>query len=152
VVLFIGVVMLLSNAGLVTLGQLTGAGGPGRSVLDAARSPTPGSPTPSTSWLQVQPSSVQVGCGKHDQSQVVRLTNLGPQPVQWQASLSVPPDQAGVALSPTAGQLDTGASSTVQVQLHNADQGTSQQGVIRFVPDDPSAGPPVSVTFTVGCG
>jgi hypothetical protein len=101
----------------------------------------------------VHPTSVQLGCGKHEQSQVVLLTNLGPQPVQWQASLSVPPDQAAVQLSPDTGQLDSGVSMTIQVQLHNQDQGTSQQGVIRFVPDDPEAGPPVGVSYTtVSCG
>jgi hypothetical protein len=146
VILLFGVGLLLGHAGFSPLGRPSVQSAPGVSVP----SPTL-SPTAVVGWLQVAPTSVQLGCGQGQETQVVVLANRGPQPVQWQASLSVPTDQAGVEVSPHEGQLAAGTSAAIQVHLHNQDAG-QQQGVIRFVPNTPEAGPPPSLSYTtVGC-
>jgi len=149
VVLLFGVGLLLGHAGVFSLIRP-----PAHTVTGGAvPSPTP-SATPVAGWLQVTPTSVQVSCGQDQQTQVVELANRGPQAVQWQASLSVPTDQAGIEVSPHEGTLASGASAAIQLQLHHHhDQGASQQqGVMRFVPETPEAGPPSSLSYTiVGC-
>jgi len=148
VVLLFGVGLLLGHAGVFPLSPSPAHSVSGGSVP----SPTP-SATPVTGWLQVTPTSVQVSCGQDQQTQVVVLANRGPQAVQWQASLSVPTDQAGIEVSPHEGTLASGASTAIQLQLHHQDQGAGQQqGVVRFVPETPEAGPPPSLSYTiVGC-
>jgi hypothetical protein len=147
-VLLFSVGLLLGHAGVFPLIRPPAHTVTGGSVP----SPTP-SATPVAGWLQVTPTSVQLGCGQGQQTQVVVLANLGPQPVQWQASLSVPTDQAGVEVSPHEGTLASRASAAIQLQLHRHDQGAGQQqGVIRFVPGSPGAGLPPSLSYTtVGC-
>jgi hypothetical protein len=149
VVLLFGVGVLLGHAGVFPLLRPPAHTVTGGSVP----SPTP-SATPVAGWLQVTPTSVQVGCGQEQQTQFVVLANRGPQPVQWQASFSVPTDQAGIEVSPHEGTLDSGASTEIQLQLHRQDQSAGQQqGVMRFVPETPEAGPSPSVSYTiVGCG
>jgi len=151
VVLLFGVGLLLGHAGVFSLIRPPAHTVTGGSVP----SPTP-SATPVAGWLQVTPTSVQVSCGQDQQTQVVELANRGPHAVQWQASLSVPTDQAGIEVSPHEGTLASGASAAIQLQLqlhHHHDQGASQQqGVMRFVPETPEAGPPPSLSYTiVGC-
>jgi hypothetical protein len=152
VVLLFSVGVLLGHAGFFPLSRSPARSAPGVSLP----SPTL-TPSPFTRWLQVDPTSVQLGCGEGggegQQTQVVVLANRGPQPVQWQVSLSMPTDQTGVEVSPSEGELASGASTTIQLQLHRQDQGAGQQqGVIRFVPETPEAGAPPSLTYTaVGC-
>jgi hypothetical protein len=149
VVLLFGVGLLLGHAGVFPLIRPPSHTVTGGSVP----SPTP-SATPVARWLQVTPNSVQVSCGQDQQTQVVVLANRGPQPVQWQASLSVPTDQAGIEVSPHEGALASGASTAIQLQLHHHhDQGAGQQqGVVRFVPETLEAGPSPSLSYTiVGC-
>lgn len=155
-------VLLLSNAGAFSPRGASGQSVPGGSTHGAAlSSPTAtsspvSSPTPSGGWLQVTPSSVQLGCGDSQQTQVVLLENSGPQTVDWQVAFSVPTDQAGVAVDPQQGELAAGANMAVQLQnmTQSTDpQGVSgQQGVIDFAPTAPDAGPPAGLTYTtMGC-
>ncbi len=156
VVLLFSVGVLLGHAGFFPLSRSPAHSAPGVSLPSPTLTPTT---TPLARWLQVDPTSVQLGCGEGggegrgggQQTQVVVLANRGPQPVKWQVSLSVPTDQAGVAVSPSEGELASGASTTIQLQLQ--DQGAGQQqGVMRFVPETPEAGPSPSLTYTtVGC-
>jgi hypothetical protein len=81
---------------------------------------------------------------------VVVLENQGSHIVHWQASLSVPADQAGVAISPADGEL--GAGESTAIELISTSQYARQQTFIRFSVTDAQAGPPASVSFTaVGC-
>ena len=151
VVLLFGMGLLLGQAGVFPLNRPPAHSAPGGPVPSPTSSLTT---TPVAGWLQVTPTSVQVSCGQDQQTQVVELANRGPQAVQWQASLSVPTDQAGIEVSPHEGTLASGASTAIQLQLHRQDQGAGQQqGVMRFVPETPGAGPPPSLSYTiVGCG
>jgi hypothetical protein len=104
----------------------------------------------------VAPGSVSLGCAGDQRHQFVVLVNTGPQPVQWQANLSLPQDQAGVTVSPNQGQLNAGASVPLQIQSQPPAAGAQgsaiQQGVIRFAPLAPAAGPAPSVRYTaVSC-
>lgn len=148
IVLLFGAGLLLGHAGFFPLAR-----SPAHSATGGAVPSPTLSPTPVAGWLQVDPTSVQMGCGEGQQTQVVVLDNRGPQPVQWQASLSLPTDQAGVEVSPHDGELASGASTAIQLQLHRQDQGAGQQqGVIHFVPGSPEAGLPPSLSYTiVGC-
>jgi hypothetical protein len=94
--------------------------------------------------------SVQFGCSDHQRTQVVVLENKGPQIVHWQATISVPADQAGVAISPGDGELGAGESTAIQLQ--STSQYARPQQVIRFSVTDAQAGSPATVSFTaVGC-
>jgi hypothetical protein len=141
-------VLFLVQAGAFAPPSSSGRATPPGSALGSA-SATP-SPTPVSAWLQVAPSSVQLACSGDQRTQVVVLTNSGPQDVQWQVTLDVPTNQAGVAISPRRGDLQAGASVSIQVQNRNLS--TDQQGVMRFVPQTPTAGPAPSVSYaSSGC-
>jgi hypothetical protein len=120
---------------------------PAASATSAA-SPTSAvsSPTSSESWLAVAPSSVRLGCGEGQDTQFVVLENTGPADVQWQAQFSVSPDQAGVEVDPTQGDLSAGASSAIQIR--NTAQADARNGVILFAPDSSAAGAPPSLSYT----
>jgi hypothetical protein len=142
-------------SGANTSGQPAPAGsahGVALSSPTATASPV-ASPTPSTGWLQVNPSGVQLGCGDGQQVQSVQLQNTGPQIVDWQVTFFDPQQQAGVMVDPEQGELDTGDSVSVQVQTTLQWHGGSNQlGIIDFTPTLPDAGPPARLTFTiVGC-
>jgi hypothetical protein len=107
---------------------------------------------------------VQLGCVSGQRTQYVTLQNTGSAKVNWQATFSVPAQQAGVAVSPQRGQLAAGGSIPIQLQnttRSNGSQGGSgRQGVITFTPtasDDnqdagPDAGSSASLSYTtVGC-
>lgn len=160
VVLLVGLLglLLLSRAGFFSPGTSTGHSSPGVSTPGSAlSSPTAtSSAIPLSGWLQVAPSTIHLGCDDGQKNQFVILQNSGPTKVRWQADLSVPGDQAGVSVAPDHGELDAGASMPLQIQnmTHSADaQGvSSQQGVMRFDPDNPDAGPPASLSYTTaGC-
>jgi hypothetical protein len=114
----------------------------------SAASPTSAasSPTSSESWLEVAPISVQLGCGEGQDTQFVVLENTGPGDVQWQAQFSVSPDQAGVEVDPSQGDLSAGASSAIQIR--NTAQADARNGVILFAPDTSVAGAPPSLSYT----
>jgi hypothetical protein len=148
-------VLLLNNAGTLSLRGASGQQAPGGSTHGAAlSSPTAtstpvSSPTPSVGWLQVTPGSVQLDCGDSQQVEVV-LENTGPQTVDWQVVFSLPADRAGVRVDPQQGELAAG--DTVLVQLQNSTQSSGQQGAIDFAPASPDAGPPASLSYTTaGC-
>jgi hypothetical protein len=151
--------LLLSQAGLFWLGGASAGSAPGMSTPGGALSrptATPSATPLSGGWLRVAPSSVQLGCAGSQRNQFVVLANTGPERVHWQVALSVPADQAGVAVAPNQGDLDAGASMPLQIQnmTHaGGPQGVAgQQGVMRFDPTTPAAGPPPSLSFTaVGC-
>lgn len=101
-------------------------------------------------WLQVAPTSVQVGCDGGQQTQVVVLENIGSQDVQWQAVFLVSADQAGVEVSPMQGNLRAGTSTALQI--HSTSQSSGQQGIIHFEADTSDAGAPPSLSYTsAGC-
>jgi hypothetical protein len=114
-------------------------------ISTASTSPSP-SVTSGAGWLQVTPTSVQLGCDSGQQSQVVVLANTGQESVQWQAELSVASDQAGVSISPRHGTLRPGTS--IAIHLQNASNGESRQGVVSFTTDAPAAGTPPTLTYT----
>ncbi len=148
----------LGQAGAFAPGGATGQPALGGSKHGAALSSPSATPspvsslTPGAGWLQVTPSSVQLGCGDGQQTQVVVLENNGPQTVDWQVAFSVPQEQAGVVIDPQQGELDAGAS--VSVQLQNTTQstgrhgGSGHQGVIDFAPTTPDAGPSANLAYT----
>jgi hypothetical protein len=144
-------VLLLARAGSFAPGppQSSAQSTQGAGTANAALSSP--SPTPLSGWLQVVPSSVQVSCsGDGQQTQSVVLTNSGPQDVQWQASFDVPTNQAGIEVAPNQGDLQAGASTTIQIR--NRTRSANQQGVIHFDPQTPAAGPSASLTYTsAGC-
>lgn len=156
------VVLLLGVLGLLLLGRARffapSAPTPGTSPSPVAlSSPTAtANPQPQGGWLQVAPSSVTLGCTGDQRHQFIVLVNTGPQPVQWQAALSLPQEQAGVTVSPNQGQLNAGASMPLQIQSQppapGAQGSATQQGEIRFTPLAPAAGPTPSVRYTaVSC-
>jgi hypothetical protein len=114
--------------------------------------------------LQVTPSSVQLTCVSGQRTQFVTLQNSGSTKVRWQATFSLPAQQAGVTLTPHDGELAAGGS--IPIQLVNTtrsggSQGASgRQGVITFAatPADNSQGAsadpgsPAKLSYTtVGC-
>jgi hypothetical protein len=145
---------LLSLLGVINLTSRSGIFAPsktaGQSATAVSTASAPASPAPASGWLQVAPASVQFGCSDHQRTQIVVLANRGPRPVHWQTSLSVPADQARVAISPGDGELGAGESTAIQLQ--STSQSARQQEVIRFSVTDAQAGLPASVSFTVvGC-
>jgi hypothetical protein len=146
---------LLSLLGVINLTSRSGIFAPssrpaGQSATAASTASAPANPAPASGWLQVAPASVQFGCSDHQRTQIVVLENRGPRPIHWQASLSVPADQAGVAISP--GDGDLGAGEGTAIQLQSTSRSARQQEVIHFSATDAQAGSPASVSFTaVGC-
>jgi hypothetical protein len=159
--------VLLASLVLVLLFARAGAFSPSSAsaqstLAGAVPTATPTTPrsTPRTTsgsgWLQVTPSSVQLGCTGNQQTQFAVLLNTGPADVQWQVEPAGPPDQLGVDVGPRQGELPAGTS--VAIQIHNTTQATGphgvsgRQGVIRFEPLVPAAGPPPQLQYTtVGC-
>jgi hypothetical protein len=148
--------LLLNQLGMFTLRGAPGLAGPPSALGSPTSMPTP-PPTATasslavSSSLQVTPSSVRLGCDGDQRTQVVILANTGSQPVQWQAVVDVSADQAGIAIAPHQGDLDAGA--TVSVQLENTTQPSSSQdgghseGIIRFVPTSATAGSPPRLSY-----
>jgi hypothetical protein len=141
-------VLVLSHAGPFAAGGSSGA---------ARGSPTAtASPDPLSGWLQVAPSTVQLGCDAGQRAQVVVLTNTGPQRVHWQVVLDGSASPAGIAIDPDQGDIEAGASLSVQLQNTTRASGprrvSGQQGVIRFAPTAAEAGASPSLSYTtVGC-
>jgi len=145
---------LISLLGVISLTRYTGifapSGPAGQSSPRVSTASPSASPAPASGWLQVAPASIQFGCSDHQRTQIVVLENRGPGHVHWRASLPVPPDQAGVAISPGDGELGAGESTAIQLQ--STSQSARQREVIRFSATDAQAGPPASVSFmAVGC-
>lgn len=150
-VLLLSLLSLLSVIGLTShTGLLAPSGPAGQSSPKVSTASPSASPAPASGWLQVAPASVRFGCSDHQRTQLVVLENHGPGPVHWQAFLSMPADQAGVAISPGDGEL--GAGESMAIQLQSTSQSARQREVIRFSATDVQAGPPASVSFTAaGC-
>jgi hypothetical protein len=138
--------LLLARAGVVSPRSPAARSAPGASVPSVAFSSA--SPTPAPGWLRVTPTMVQLGCGESQQTQVAVLANAGPQSVRWQVEFGVPTEQAGVAVSPSDGNLAAGASVALQIQLHNQSQAAGQQGIMHFAPQTSAAGPAPSLSYT----
>jgi hypothetical protein len=148
--------LLLNQLGMFAVRGAPGSAGPPSTLGSPTTTPTP-PPTATassravSSSLQVTPSSVRLGCDGDQRTQVVVLANTGAQPVQWQAVVDVSADQAGIAIAPQQGDLDAGA--TVSVQLENTTQSSSSQsgghsdGSIRFVPTSATAGSPPRLSY-----
>lgn len=149
--------LLLNHAGISSLGGGGGQTAPGQTLGSPTVTSHPTvSPSPGTGWLQVAPSSVQLGCDSDQHTQTVVLRNTGSESVKWQAAFSVPVEQAGVTVSPQEGELAAGASMPLQLQnttRTSGRQGTSgRTGVVSFTPTTPDAGASASLTYTtVGC-
>jgi hypothetical protein len=107
------------------------------------------SPTSGSGWLQVAPTSVQLGCGEGQQTQYVVLRNTGTDAVQWQVGFAGA-EQVGVVVNTSGGDLRAGASIALQIQIRK--HASDQQGVIRFSPDTSDAGSPANLSYTIaGC-
>ena len=150
-VLLLSLLSLLAVIGLSGHTSLFGPNGPsGQSGPGVSTASATASTAPASGWLQVAPATVQFGCSDHQRTQIVVLQNHGPGLVHWQASLSVPADQAGVAISP--GDGDLGAGESTAIQLQSTGQSARQQVIISFGATDAQAGSPASVGFSaVGC-
>jgi Viral BACON domain len=142
-------VVLLARGGYFVPAPQPAAGTSATSTALSSSGPSP-SAAPTAGWLQVGPTSVQLGCDGGQQAQFVVLANTGAQDVQWQVVYSVSADQAGVTISPRQGTLRAGNSIVVQVQSKRQSDG--QQGIIHFDPDTSAAGTPPSLSYTTaGC-
>jgi hypothetical protein len=135
------------SSGSLTTGSTT------NSILSTA---TAGSTTtPAAGWLQISPTSVQLGCDNGQQDQVVVLRNTGTEQVQWHAIFSTSSNSSGVEVGPNQGTLAPGTSMSIQIHNRTHSDGSQgdQQGTIQFSPTTPAAGAgPILSYTTVGCG
>jgi hypothetical protein len=155
----INAVLLVALLGLLTLvlnhaDQFLPGGGSAQSGAGLVQrtATATASPTASAGWLQVTPSSVQLGCANGQQTQYVILQNTGATAVRWTVSFSLRTDQAGVTVSPYHGTLAAGASLPLRVQntTSTSDQQAvaGQQGTISFSPTTEQAGAPATLSYT----
>lgn len=159
-VLLLGVVSVLAQSGLLALGGGTAGSAPNGSTPSLGGTGSLGSPTTTLSptlsagWLQVSPSTVHLGCDDATKAQVIVLANKGPKAVRWQVTLPLPPDQAGVEVSPGNGRLPAGASVTIQlVNKTENGGGVRREGTLAFAPQRADAGPAAKLTYTLdSCG
>lgn len=115
----------------------------------ATLTPVP-SPTQPTGWLQVAPTTAQLGCDGDQRTQYVVLRNTGSSKISWQVQFSLSRDQAGVSVNPQSGRLSADQSMSIQVQSTTLSD--ARQGVIQFVPMAQNAGSPASLAYTTaGC-
>jgi len=156
--------LLLNQSGIIAWVGASGSTGPSTSGAVLSTGTTLPSPTatssatatssviPLSGWLQVTPSSVQLGCDGDQRTQVVVLANTGPEDVHWQATVFGFGDRVGVTVTPNEGDLDAGNSASVQVQnttsTSGSHGGSSRQGVIRFAAESADAGTPASLNYT----
>jgi hypothetical protein len=138
-------VLLFARAGLLSPHSPSPQPTPSATSATNTTSALPSS-TPSGGWLEVAPTSVQLGCDGDEATQVVVLANTGTADVQWQVVVFVSADQVGILVDPMQGDLSAGTS--IAVQIHNTSQADSQQGVIRFAPDSSAAGTPPTLSYT----
>jgi hypothetical protein len=154
VLIIMGVVVASALGG--SLSEALGVGGPGRktggtvvlgpsptATMTATPSPSP-TMTPPEDWLAVTPDSLDLTCKKSTKTQYVRLSNHGPESVQWSAQLA--DGSSGVKLSASQGTLPAGKSTTIGVT--NTSLFENHQGEIDFAPQDGGAGAPAPVTYT----
>ena len=142
-------VVLLARGGYFSSPSQPSVGASATSTAQNTPDPSP-SATPSAGWLQVGPTSVQLGCNSGQQAQFVVLANTGAEDVQWQVVYSISADQAAVTISPRQGNVRAGTSMVIQIQSKRQSDG--QQGVIHFDPDTAAAGTPPSLSYTTaGC-
>src|SRR6185312_4497502 len=132
-------VVLLARGGYFSSPPQPSVGASATSTAQSTPYPSP-SATSTAGWLQVGPTSVQLGCDSGQQAQFVVLMNTGAEDVQWQAVYSVSADQAAVTISPRQGNVRAGTSMVIQIQSKRHADG--QQGVIHFDPDTSAAGTP----------
>lgn len=145
-------VLLLSHSGALASGGSAPQGSVAGAALSTPTATAIATTTPLNGGeLQISPSSVQLSCDGGQRSQVVVLANNGPETVQWQASFSGSGFQAPITINPNRGELQAGASVSIQIQINRRASG-SQQGTITFVSgtSDAGAGPSLSYT-TNGC-
>ena len=138
-------VVLLARGGYFTASAKPTAGLSATTTVVSNPSPSP-SVAPTAGWLQVGPTSVQLGCDDGQQTQFAVLKNTGTEDVQWQVVFSDSADNAGVTVSPRQGNVRAGTGIVLQIQSKR--QSDSQQGVIRFDPDTSAAGAPPSLSYT----
>jgi hypothetical protein len=97
--------------------------------------------------LKIAPSSLTLRCNRLQQAGVVTLRNTGSRTIEWAAS--VKPEQNGIRVFPSNGQLEAGDSRHVIV-FSFALRG-AQQGTILFQARD-SATTAQTLTYTLaGC-
>jgi hypothetical protein len=138
-------VLLFAHAGFLSPRSPSSHSTPPASSVTNTASALPSS-TPSSGWLGVAPSSVQLGCDGGQDTQFVVLTNTGAADVQWQVEFSVSADQAGVTVDPMQGDLNAGTS--IALQISNTFQADAQRGVLRFAPDSSAAGEAPRLAYT----
>ncbi|GEM_PF-1080340 len=118
----------------------------------ATRVPPTATPTPVTNWLVVSPTSIALSC-RSKSSATLRLTNEGPESVDWQAQVQNEQGGfgAGISITPMSGSLDSGQS--VRITVRNTATFFGHQGDIVFsVVSGQQAGTPADVTYSVSCG
>jgi hypothetical protein len=166
IVLLLGLigVILLIQAGAFASGGVFGSSTRGGAVGSPSATSSPASsPSPNASWLQITPSSVQLGCESGQRSQTLTLQNTGTAKVRWQAKFSLLSQQTGVTMSPLQGDLAAGRSVSIQLQnttRSGGQGGSGRQGVITFTAtssDDSQGsgsdfGAPATLSYTTtGC-
>jgi serine/threonine protein kinase len=109
----------------------------------ATPSPIPSpTATPVANWLVVSPTDISLQCKSGKKSVDVRLSNLGPQGVDWSASSSA---FRAVSLQPSSGHLGKGRSTNITVTDTN--YFFTVTGTITFSADNGDAGQPAVVAF-----
>jgi hypothetical protein len=142
------------------LSSLLGARAPGRSTPSAtvqptvtpSPSPSP-SPTPPANWLSASPKSITLGCSGSHRTQYVHLTNLGPEPLDWQEQTTDSLFFSGISVKPDHSTLQPGERVTIAVT--NTSLFISHSGEMDFTPSGDNAdnaGDPQTVTYTANCG
>lgn len=100
-------------------------------------------PTPPANWLSVSPTQLNLSCRKRTN---VSITNLGPEPVQWQAGSP----SFSVQLQPSSGSLGPKENKQITVSLLFGGIGAGDQGTITFtVTSGQPAGNPAEVVYIV---
>jgi hypothetical protein len=150
-------VLILGHTNLfASAGPPAGTLSTGSTTNSILSSPTIGSTTtPAAGWLQISPTSVQLGCDNGQENQVVVLRNTGTDQVQWQVIFSTAGNTSGVEVGPNQGSLAPGTSTPIQIHNRTHSNGSQggQQGTIQFSPTISDAGPgPILSYTTVGCG
>jgi len=101
-------------------------------------------------WLSVSPTSITLGCKNSNHSKTVKLTNNGPDMLQWTAA--IPTNFLGqdeVSVSPSSGRLES--QRTVSITITNRSI-FSHQDSVSFQSADSEGGAPAVVQFDASCG
>jgi len=144
----LGNILYGTGGGLFSSG---GAGTPRPAVVSPTVSPSP-SPTATVlaNWLSVSPTSITLGCSKNNHSKTVKLTNNGPDTLEWTATIPSNFGLPEVSVSPSSGGLESG--HTTSITITNRTFLGSHQDSVSFQSADSEGGAPAVVQFDASCG